>query len=162
MHNTLALTDRAIVAFLEASGITAPVYAFKRSLEKALPCVIVHSKRGNPIAPFGAVLEIECDVIIRYDANVIYGEDSTNPLAQNDSLVTAVMSALHQFGDGEQSGGELSDAITEAARAAGVEPYTCQSIGIQSVETAIEQGGDSTAWSDIITLTIAACPSDVS
>lgn len=162
MHNILALNDRAIAAFLVSEGVTVPVYPFKRSLGKALPCVIVHSRKGNPIAPFGAVVEIECDIIVRSEACVDYGAQDSDPITQNDSLMSSVMAAMHKFGDGEQSGGDLADAITDAARAADVDTYTCESVGIQSIEASVESGGDSSAWTDVITMMIAACPSNVS
>lgn len=162
MHNILALTDRALAAYLESQDIGIPCYPFKRSIGKEVPCVIIHSSPATPIAPFSATSDVEVAVMIRTPATVEQGQSDADPVAASDEIVNDVIEALHRIGEGEQSGGTIADAITEAAREAGIPTFTCQGYGITSQETSIESGDEVNVWTDTINLTLSVCPANAS
>lgn len=162
MHNVLAITDRAVAAYLKAETGFSRVYPFKNSAGKELPCVIVHASPATPIAPFSGNYDVEVAITIRTLANVEAGQQESDPLSDSDVLLDEIMSALHRFGDGEQSGGTLADSITVEARLIGLTKFTCQGYGITSLQSSIEDSGDSNVWTDTINLTLNVCPSDVS
>mgnify|MGYP003337380121 CR=1 FL=1 len=161
MHNILAITDRAVAAYLENEDIQCAVYPFKRAGAKEIPCVIVHCSRATPLSPFDATCEIDCAVMVRTTAATEEDETEDAPVSANDTLIDAVQSALHKFGDGRQSGTGLADAITTAGRGAGFAAFTCQNVEVVSLETNVDRDADM-AFTDTITLRLVACPADVS
>jgi len=167
MHNLLALTDRAIAAYLTDEGVAAAdaVYPFKRSLGKELPCVVVQSSQASPLASFGATCEVTVEIHVRSIASIDEPEQDDDPIDANDELVDLVGQALHKFGDGAQSGTDLADAISSSGRGAGVTGFTCQNVELTGYSSTIENpkgGGSIDAWTDTYTLRVIACPSDVS
>lgn len=165
--NILSATDRAVAAYLATEGVDAlaPIYSFKRSGEKALPNVIVHSQHGVPSTHFVGAYEVDVMVVIRTNAPVDQGESETNPLAVNDALVDAVTDALHRFGTGEQSGGSLADDLTSAARGAGL-TFTCQDVQLDGLEQTdgrtLGHGQFGDEWTDTVRLKLLVCGSNVS
>jgi len=167
MHNLLALTDRAIAAYLTDQGVaaSAAVYPFKRSLGKELPCVVVQSGTASPLSPFGATCEVTVEIHVRSIASIDEPEQDEDPIDANDELVDLVSQALHKFGDGAQSGADIAAAITTSANGAGDSSFTCQNVDLVSFSSTIENpkgGGSIDAWTDTYTLRVIACPSDVS
>lgn len=163
MHNILALTDRAVAAYLSANGVAslASVYPFKRSLEKELPCVICMSRSGSPVAVADGTYEIEVEVNTHTASPPDVEESEEEPLDKNDAIIDAVNSALHQFGNNEHSGGGLAEAITSAAAGAGVSPFTCQDAEISNISQSIDTQRGEPAWVDTIALRLTVSPSDV-
>ena len=164
MHNVLALTDRAIVAYLisQGCGSNSNIFPFKKSTQKALPCVIVHSHNGTPVATFDGTYEVLCSVIVRTLGAVDEPQSETDPIDANDLLVDQVSSALHKFGNGASSGGDLADLITQAALSAGNSDFTCQDAGIEKIDVSVDYQHQMDAWTDEIVLRLVVCSGDVS
>lgn len=165
--NPLSTTDQALCAYLISQGVGSDsnIVPYKRSAEKEAPIIICACPRAVPVDASGATYEVDAMVFVRTTAAVDVDDQETDPPARNADLVTLVMNALHKFGDGEQSGGILADAITNAARGDGLSDFTCQTVEISSIEQSIErpQSGTITdGWTDTISLKLVVCPADVS
>jgi len=163
MHNILALTDRAVVAYLIAKGCgdATTIFPFKKSTAKALPCIIVHSSTATPDAPFSATCDVLCTVVVRTIASVDEPESEDEPIDANDALIDLVSSALHMFGNGATSGGDMADEITSAALGAGSPPFTCQGVSLEKIEASVDYQHSMDSWSDEFTLRLAVCPANV-
>lgn len=159
MHNILALTDRAVCAYLRGQGIGSDdnVVPMKKSAEKTLPLVIVHSHNAVPIVPFDGTFSVDVAVIVRTGGIVDEPEDTEAPIDTNDALVDAVCTALFRFGDGAQGGGDLADSITSSAGGG----WTCQDVEMVNIEASIDYAHKMDAWTDTITMKLVVCPSDV-
>lgn len=150
MINVLAKTDRALVNYLISQGVgTAEnIYPFKRSLDKALPCIICHSTRAINIIPFDGTVEVEAAIYIRTLATLDVAETDEEKVSASDDLVENAMDALNRFGDGAQGGGDLADEIT----AAGGSGFVCDDVSVESVECNVDFARQSEAWTDIVNL----------
>jgi len=158
MSLLLSTADRAVAAYISANlgGSAIPVYPFKRSGEKELPCVIVNCHRAVPITPFDPTCNIDCTVYIRTLGPVDVEESETDPIDESDRIVALVDAALRRFGDDEQSGDGLADGINSAAAGVGIANFTCLSVELLSYETNADDRHDGDAWTDQIGLRLTA------
>lgn len=165
MPSILTLTDRAVCAFLisKSAGSSDNVFPFKRSGDKELPCIIVHSHKATPVRPYEPTFEVECAILIRANAPVDepQGDDENTPRDLSDELVDSVLRALYAFGDGAQATDQLADAITEAIRS-DFPNFTCQAAELVSQEQSVDYTHQMDAWTETINLKLLCCPSNVS
>ena len=159
MINPLSATDRAIVAYLisEGVGTSDNVYRFKRSEDKALPCVIVWTKSGSPISASDGTYEVEVSILIRSNSALDVGETESTQIDADDEIVANTYDALHKFGNGSQSGQEMAEAISTAFTASGAEEFTCQNFEITRLDQALEARGGT--WEDEISLRLVVSSS---
>ena len=158
MSLLLSTADRAVAAYISANlgGSAIPVYPFKRSGEKALPCVIVNCHRAVPVNPFDPTCNIDCTVYIRTIGPVEVDQSETDPADESDRIVALIDAAFRRFGDDEQSGASLAEGITSAAAAVGISDFTCLSVELLSYETNADMPHDGDAWTDAIGLRLTA------
>lgn len=158
MSILLSTADRAVAAYLSAAmgGSAIQVYPFKRSGEKALPCVIVACHRATPITPHDPTCTIECSVIVRTIGPADVEQSETDPVDESDRIVGLVDSALRRFGDDEQSGTSLANEINSAAVGAGISSFTCIDVELTGYQVDHDMQHDGDAWTDTINLRITA------
>lgn len=158
MSILLSTADRAVAAYLSAAmgGSAIAIYPFKRSGEKALPCVIVNCHTGTPISPHDPTCNIECAVLVRTIGPADVEESETDPVDESDRIVGLVDSALRRFGDDEQSGTSFANEINSAALGAGIANFTCLDVELVRYQTDHDMQHDGDAWTDTINLRLTA------
>jgi hypothetical protein len=158
VHNILSKTDQAIVAYLRSLNIGTDENILpgkNAALNEQMPFVVCQSSSGRPTVPFSGQWTVQTEIEVHSNAAPDVGEDEAEMKETSDDLAGETIDAFMRFGDGEQSGSTLSDAITAAATGAGI-AYTAFDVSITEVEQGqTEKSGE---WVDKITLQITCIP----
>ena len=151
-----------MVAYLISKGVgnADSVFPYKSTGTKPSTCVICYSDRAIPAAQAMATYEVDMSILIRSTGAVDVDETPSDIIDANVDIVDKVFDAIHAFGNDAQSGGNLADEITSAARTDGISEFTCLNVEILSHEVDIEQQAES--WTDTYTLRLIVSSADVS
>ncbi len=172
--NVLNACDRALVAYILANngtGTTEDVRPAKFSEMKALPETICYSHKGEPCAdtPYAGNWEVQAYIEVRTDSipNTAEGDQTTDPAKRTADRVETTF-ALFYAEQGDQSGENRGNDITDAARGTGdfdLQEFTITNVRVVAAEqnfNSVTKTNNANSWIDVLHLELTVCLRNVS
>ncbi len=173
-HKILSKTERAIVAYLVAQGVTgAMIVSGKNSNVKTLPVVIIWAKHWEVSPPHGTEFMVDVTISVKVSAPPDAGETAEGRLAASNALLGPVFGSFTE--PDANNGGDIPNNINTAAYAAAaadpddaannkdLSDFTCLNIVSQSGDSdggKTEDGMD--VWIDSMDLKLRCSPYAIS
>lgn len=159
--NVLSKTDQALVAYIisEGAGEAENVFVAKRAYDSP-KCPFTVAFSDSARADQYPVYTVKAQINVFTRASAPRGEDKDRLKEDSDDRAGNTFDIFHLEEDRAGAGGHaLADAITEAARSAGVTDFTVQNVMVGDMEQGFDK--KECVWIDTLNLELVVTPEDV-